>query len=139
MSHSTYFISRVLSVVFAVLCFTVGASAQNLPSTEILKYTAKPVPQPQVDSAQLRLIETRAAEENKLVRNVVNVLLAMFLFGAFCALWAQNSQRNPLVWFLCGFSLNLFTVLAILFWFNPKNRRKKRYRRLPVCWPVAHR
>jgi len=141
MCHSTYFISRVLSVVFTVcfaVCFSATASAQALPSTEILKYEAKPVSTLQVDSTQLLLIERRAIEENKLVRNVINILLAMFLFGVFCALWAQNSQRNPVLWFLCGFAFNLVTVLSILFWFNPKNRHRRRYRRIPTCWPVAH-
>lgn len=36
----------------------------------------------------------------------------LFLFGAFCALWAQNTGRNPWLWFFLGF---LFCVITIFF------------------------
>ena len=36
----------------------------------------------------------------------------LFLFGAFCALWAQNTGRNPWLWFFLGF---LFSVITIFF------------------------
>jgi hypothetical protein len=34
-----------------------------------------------------------------------------FLFGAFCALWAQNTGRSAWLWFVLGF---LFSVVAVL-------------------------
>ncbi len=36
----------------------------------------------------------------------------VFLFGAFCALWAQNTGRNPWLWFVLGI---FFSVVAVLF------------------------
>lgn len=36
----------------------------------------------------------------------------LFLFGAFCALWAQNTGRNPWLWFFLGL---LFSVVTIFF------------------------
>ena len=36
----------------------------------------------------------------------------LFLFGAFCALWAQNTGRNAWLWFFLGL---LFSVIAIFF------------------------
>ena len=33
------------------------------------------------------------------------------LFGAFCALWTQNTNRNALLWFFFG---SIFNVIAIL-------------------------
>ena len=38
----------------------------------------------------------------------------MFMFGAFCALWAQNSGRNAWLWFFLGAFFNLITVLVLL-------------------------
>jgi H+/Cl- antiporter ClcA len=37
-----------------------------------------------------------------------------FLFGAFCALWAQNQGRNAWLWFILGFLLNIVAVLFVL-------------------------
>jgi len=36
------------------------------------------------------------------------------LFGAFCALWAQNTGRNPWLWFFAGAIFNVITVLILL-------------------------
>jgi hypothetical protein len=40
--------------------------------------------------------------------------VVLFLFGAFCALWAQNTNRNPWLWFFLGVFFNVITVLALL-------------------------
>jgi multisubunit Na+/H+ antiporter MnhG subunit len=40
--------------------------------------------------------------------------LAM-LFGAFCALWAQNTRRNALLWFVLGAIFSVITVLVLLY------------------------
>lgn len=40
--------------------------------------------------------------------------VAVFLFGAFCALWAQNTSRNPWLWFFLGLFFNVITVLVLL-------------------------
>jgi len=39
---------------------------------------------------------------------------AMFLFGAFCALWAQNTNRNAWLWFFLGLFFSVITVLVLL-------------------------
>lgn len=36
------------------------------------------------------------------------------LFGAFCALWAQNTGRNPWLWFFMGAFFSCITVLILL-------------------------
>lgn len=38
----------------------------------------------------------------------------VFLCGAFCALWAQNTRRNPWLWFFLGLFFNVITVLVLL-------------------------
>lgn len=40
--------------------------------------------------------------------------VVVFLFGAFCALWAQNTNRNPWLWFFLGLLFNVITVLVLL-------------------------
>ena len=36
------------------------------------------------------------------------------LFGAFCALWAQNTGRNPWSWFFLGAIFSCLTVIVLL-------------------------
>jgi hypothetical protein len=38
----------------------------------------------------------------------------LFLCGAFCALWAQNTNRSSWLWFFLGLFFNVVTVLVLL-------------------------
>ena len=38
----------------------------------------------------------------------------LFLFGAFCALWAQNTGRSAWVWFFLGLLFSVLTVVVLL-------------------------
>jgi len=40
--------------------------------------------------------------------------LVLFLFGSFCAVWAQNTGRNSLGWFIGGAIFNFIAVLFLL-------------------------
>ncbi len=46
----------------------------------------------------------------------------LFLFGGFCALWAQNTRRNPWLWFFLGALFNIITVIVLL---NKNSNDKK--------------
>jgi hypothetical protein len=66
-------------------------------------------------------IETRVAELERRVHDLPPPIVrngpdggVFFLFGAFCALWAQNTNRNPWLWFFLGLIFNVFTVIALL-------------------------
>jgi len=37
-----------------------------------------------------------------------------FLFGAFCALWAQNTGRSPWLWFFLGLIFSVITAIVLL-------------------------
>jgi hypothetical protein len=50
----------------------------------------------------------------------------LFLFGAFCALWAQNTGRNPWLWFFLGLFCSCITVIVLL----SKNSDDRARRRL---------
>jgi hypothetical protein len=45
----------------------------------------------------------------------------IFLFGAFCALWAQNTNRNAWLWFFLGLFFTILTVFVLLY----KNSKDK--------------
>ncbi len=38
-----------------------------------------------------------------------------FLFGAFCALWAQNTGRSAWVWFFMGALFTIITACVLLY------------------------
>ena len=38
----------------------------------------------------------------------------LFLFGVFCALWAQNTGRSAWLWFFVGFLFNVLAVIVLL-------------------------
>ena len=40
--------------------------------------------------------------------------MVSFLFGAFCALWAQNSKRSAWLWFFLGLFFSILAVIALL-------------------------
>jgi hypothetical protein len=48
--------------------------------------------------------------------------VALFLFGVVCALWAQNTGRNPWLWFFLGLLFSVITGLVMLY----KNSRDRR-------------
>ena len=48
----------------------------------------------------------------------------LVLFGAFCALWAQNTGRSAWAWFVLGLFFSIITVLVLL----SKNSRDHRLR-----------
>lgn len=50
--------------------------------------------------------------------------LVFFLFGVVCALWAQNTGRNPWLWFFLGVFLSVVAALILL----NKNSRDLRER-----------
>jgi hypothetical protein len=49
----------------------------------------------------------------------------LFLFGVFCALWAQNTNRNAWLWFFLGLCFSVVTVLVLLAK-NSEDRKLKR-------------
>ena len=61
--------------------------------------------------------------QSKLLEESGNVGVVLFLFGVFCALWAQNTGRNAWLWFFLGLFFNIITVLVLLSK-NSYDRRK---------------
>jgi Na+/melibiose symporter-like transporter len=38
----------------------------------------------------------------------------LLLLGAFCALWAQNTNRNAWLWFFLGIFFSVITIIVLL-------------------------
>jgi len=60
-------------------------------------------------------LETRVSSLEQKIRKAGDQGLAVFLFGAVCALWAQNTGRNAWLWFFLGMFFSVITVLVLLY------------------------
>lgn len=91
------------SVIFVVLalCWVVPVSAQ-------LDF--------RMQNAENRLsaIDSRLSRLERQVSSASTAGVAVFLFGAFCALWAQNTGRNAWLWFFLGLFFSVITVFVLL-------------------------
>ncbi len=67
-------------------------------------------------------LETRVEWLGHEVRRFADEGVMLVLFGAFCALWAQNTRRNPWLWFFLGTLFSFVTVIFLLVK-NSKDRR----------------
>ena len=68
---------------------------------------------------------------NRLEKNVGNNAergLVLTLFGAVCALWAQNTGRNAWLWFFLGMIFSFITVFVLL-WKNAEDIERRRANR----------
>jgi len=70
----------------------------------------------QIDSQRgtVERLDRRLDEVEDDIKDKASIGLVLFLFGAFCALWAQNSGRNPWPWFFLGAFFNFITVIVLL-------------------------
>ena len=50
--------------------------------------------------------------------------MVFFLFGIFCAYWAQTTNRSPWLWFFLGLFFAPITGVVLL-WENRKHRPKE--------------
>ncbi|MEO6001758.1 MAG: hypothetical protein ABIZ04_04115 [Opitutus sp.] len=68
----------------------------------------------QVEPQKVAQLESRVSTLEEKIRNLGDAGLVLFLFGAFCALWAQNSGRSGWLWFFLGLFFSVITVLVLL-------------------------
>ena len=91
-----------LTLVLSALFGTVSAYSQPLGVAE-------------VRAGNIPALERRVARlENQTSDHAAKGATAV-LFGAFCALWAQNTRRNPWLWFFLGAIFTVITVLVLLY------------------------
>ena len=68
----------------------------------------------QTEPAGQSNLESRVTKLEHKARAHANESASLFLFGAFCALWAQNTGRNPWLWFFLGLLFSVITILVLL-------------------------
>ena len=66
-------------------------------------------------ASQLTVEQRVARLENAGSKFGVSAGAVSLLFGAFCALWAQNTRRNPWTWFFGGFLFNVVAIFMLLY------------------------
>lgn len=110
-----------LSLVAAFLCCSSVQAQQSTltptPSPEALQQEVKKLKQ------QMKVLDERidvlssGSKPNPSfsVNSDVSTGGVAILFGAFCALWAQNTKRNALLWFFFGAIFNVIAVLVLLY------------------------
>ena len=79
----------------------------------------------QQEPQRVSRLETRVTTLEEKIKKVGNQGLVIFLFGAFCALWAQNTGRSAWLWFFVGFFFSFITVLVLL-WKNSGDIDRRR-------------
>jgi hypothetical protein len=68
-----------------------------------------------IDQLSKRLDQLESRQRQPITEIHRDAGLALpILFGAFCALWAQNTNRNAWLWFFLGLFFNVITVLVLL-------------------------
>lgn len=78
-------------------------------------------------------LEYRVSTLEQRIRDVGDQGLVLILFGAFCALWAQNSGRNAWLWFFVGLFFSIVAVFVLL----AKNSGDIHRRRM-TAWRQTH-
>jgi cell division protein FtsW (lipid II flippase) len=68
----------------------------------------------QSEPQRVARLEGRVSTLEEKIRDAGDAGLVLFLFGVFCALWAQNSGRSAWLWFFLGLLFSVITVLVLL-------------------------
>lgn len=103
-----------LSRILIALVLAAIASPLTLPAQEGSPRTEMRIRDLEDKVAQLESAAARPIPAPPKDNTVPGAGSILFLFGAFCALWAQNTRRNPWLWFFLGLIFNIITVLVLL-------------------------
>lgn len=76
---------------------------------------SQPIGVAEVGANDIPALERRVARLENQTSDYAAKGATAVLFGAFCALWAQNTRRNPWLWFFTGAIFTVITVLVLLY------------------------
>lgn len=79
----------------------------------------------QAQPQRMDQLEQRVSTLERKVRQLGGEGVLLVLFGAFCALWAQNTGRNAWLWFFLGVIFSFVTVFVLL-WKNSADIDRRR-------------
>lgn len=112
---------KVCNIVWLLIAFITAGEKLNAQYGD----SAKLYQQINSQEMQIRRLQMELNAETGKLRNEVNRLapisVLLVLFGAFCALWAQNTGRNSAYWFFMGVIFSAITVLVLLL-YNSRDR-----------------
>ena len=110
-----------LLVFLALITITSGPSPSlaQLPGAEHEESLGMKVRELETEMAQVR---TEIQQHGSKIRQLDSLTEdarrwggpVLVLFGAFCALWAQNTGRSASAWFFLGLFFSVITVLVLL-------------------------
>ncbi|HEY0017060.1 MAG TPA: hypothetical protein VGC13_12105 [Longimicrobium sp.] len=66
------------------------------------------------DDVRKQRNDVRELQKDAAAQDDSSGVLLVVLIGAFCALWAQNTGRNPWLWFFLGVFFHWITLLVLL-------------------------
>jgi len=81
----------------------------SLALTAAVVFLALVVPESQADS-----LEERVTALERQVDDMARSGLVLFLYGAFCALWAQRTKRSAWLWFFVGLFFGPIALVVLL-------------------------
>ena len=110
---------------FALVCLVASAAAQEEVDRR-LRDLEQRVTQAETVA---RVAESKAAGARSDANRAASYGVVAFLYAAFCALWAQNSGRNPWMWGFLGLLFTIITVIVLLVR-NTEDRQRR-----PVAGP----
>lgn len=94
-----------------------------------IAHGASPAIAQEVERERPPQAETTTTRPNPLAQKAEENGALLFLFGAFCALWAQNTGRSAWLWFFLGAFFNVVAVLFLLTKNSNDNFEKKKFGR----------
>ncbi len=118
---------KVLNFAIVIFIYLLGSSynckaQENINELQSLKS--------QLNSQKFEIEQLKQQQTNDTTflksnfNSYASSALVTFLFGAFCALWAQNTNRNPWLWFFAGAVFSIITICLLLY--DNANDIKKR-------------
>ncbi len=83
---------------------------------------------------RVTILENQVEKLNSSIEGKSSIGAVLFLYGVFCALWAQNTGRNPWLWFITGMLFSVITAIVLLV--KNSDDRKLRSKQPPPQEPL---
>jgi hypothetical protein len=76
---------------------------------------------------RVKALEHRVVQLESSITQTSGIGAFPFLYGAFCALWAQNTGRSAWLWFFLGLFFSVITAVFLLAKNSDDSKRLKSY------------
>jgi hypothetical protein len=110
---------KVQLVIVAAACLLAAAAARA-------EGPAPAAPAQNNADERIAALEHRVADLEQSLAHKSSVAFVLFLYGVFCALWAQNTGRSAWLWFFLGLLFSVITVIVLLAKNSDDRKRRRR-------------